>query len=37
LKKEVEKENIKYNFYGKKFIEKEITYVEDIDNQIGYL
>jgi hypothetical protein len=37
LKKEVEKEIIKYNFYGKKFIEKEVMYVEDVDNQKSYL
>jgi hypothetical protein len=32
LKKEVEKEITKYNFYGKKFIEKEVMNVEDVDN-----
>jgi len=32
VKKEVEKEIIRYNFYGKKFIEKEIKYIEELDN-----
>jgi hypothetical protein len=32
VKNEVEKEIIRYNFYGKKYIEKEISYIEDLDN-----
>ena len=36
-KKAIEIEIIKYNFYGKKYIEKEHILIEDRDNQKSYL